>query len=90
MDQRLQRSRWRCDSESCGPHSCSTIERPAVEGATAPFQYALSKAGSEYVSHVVQALTEADPATTVVPFDGVSAFDLISREAMLNGLLHLD
>ena len=51
---------------------------PAVEGATAPFQCALStKAGCECVSHVVQGLTEADP-------------DLISREAMLDGLLQVD
>ena len=64
---------------------------PAVEGATAPFQYALStKAGCECVSHVVQALTEADPETTVVSIDGVSAFDLISREAMLEGLMRVD
>ena len=47
---------------------------PAVEGATAPFLYALStKAGCECVSHVVQALTEADPETTVVSIDGVSS-----------------
>ena len=64
---------------------------PAVEGTTAPFQYALStKAGCECVSHVVQALTEADPETTVVSIDGVSDFDLISREATLDGLLHVD
>ena len=45
-----------------------------------------TKAGCECVSHVVQALTEADPETT----DGVSAFDLISREAMLEGLTRVD
>ena len=83
-------SRWRRDSESRGPHSCSTIGSSSGR-ATAPFQYALStKAGCECASHVVQALTEANPETTVVSFDGVSAFDLISREAMLNGLLHVD
>ena len=34
-----------------------------------------TKAGCECVSHVVQALTEADPETTVVSFGGASAFD---------------
>ena len=42
------------------------------------------------VSHVVQALTEADPETTVVSIDGVSAFDLTSREAMFEGLMRVD
>ena len=58
---------------------------PAVEGATAP-----NKAGCECVSHVVQALTEADPESTVVSFDAANTFDLISRKATLNGLLHVD
>ena len=44
--------------------------------ATAPFQHALStRAGCECVSHVLQGLT----------IDGVSAYDLISRGAMLEG-----
>ena len=47
-------------------------------------------AGCECVSHVMQALTEADLETTIVSFDGESTFDLISREAMLNRLLHVD
>ena len=35
---------------------------PAIERATAPFQYALTtRAGTECVAHVVQALTDADP-----------------------------
>ena len=55
---------------------------PGVEGATGTFSR-----GCECVSHVLQALTEVDPETTV---DGVSAFDLISREAMLDGLLQVD
>ena len=63
---------------------------PAVEGATAPFHALSTKAGCECVSHVVQALTEADPETTVVSIDGVTAFDLMSREAMLEGLMRVD
>ena len=64
---------------------------PAVEGATAPLQHALStKASCECVSHVVQALTETDSKTTIASIDIVGFFDLIPREAMLDGLLHVD
>ena len=62
----------------------------AVEKATAPHQYALStRAGCECVSHALQTLCEANPETTLVSIDGVSAFDSISREAMLRGLLEV-
>ena len=58
----------------------------AVEAATSPCQYALrTKAGCECVAHVLQGLTEINPLTTVTSVDGVSAFDLISRSAMLEG-----
>ena len=57
------------------------------EAATAPFQYALTtRSGCECVAHAVQALTDADPSTTVLSVDGVGAFDMISRSAMLQGL----
>ena len=60
----------------------------AVEAATSPYQYALrTKAGFECVAHVLHLLTEINPLTTVTSVDGVSAFDLISRSAMLEGLL---
>ena len=59
----------------------------AVERATSPFQYALTtRAGVECVAHVVQTLTDLDPGATVLSVDGVGAFDLISRGAMLQGL----
>ena len=55
----------------------------AVEHATVPFQYALStRAGCE----CVEAVSELDPEATVVSVDGISAFDFISRRAMLSGL----
>ena len=61
-----------------------------VQAATAPNQYALStRAGTECVAHVLQALTAADPNTTVLPIDGIGAFDNISRAAMLEGLRSL-
>ena len=60
----------------------------AVEAATAPFQYVLTtKAGCECVAHAVQALTEQLPDATILSTDGVGAFDLVSRESMLRGLM---
>ena len=61
-----------------------------VEKATAPFQYALStKAGCECVAHIMQTLTDQDAGATVVSIDGVGAYDLISRRAVLEGLLRM-
>ena len=62
-----------------------------VEKATAPFQCALStKAGCECVAHIIQTSTDQDGEATVVSIDGLGAYDLISRRAMLEGLLRLD
>ena len=62
-----------------------------VEAATAPFQYALStKAGCECVAHMLQSLTDLNPEVTVTSIDGVGAYDLISRSAMLEGLLRME
>ena len=64
---------------------------PAVEAATSPFQFALStKSGSECVAHCIQALCETDEQLTLTSVDGVSAFDLISRRAMMAGLESVD
>ena len=61
-----------------------------VETATAPFLYALStKAGCECVAHMLQSLTDVDPEATVISIDGVGAYDLISRNAMMEGLLNM-
>ena len=38
------------------------------------------------MSHMVQMLTQLNPRQTVVSVDGVGAFDLVSRNAMLQGL----
>ena len=55
-----------------------------LEEATAPHQYALqTKSGCECVSHMVLMLTDMTPRQTV---DGIGAFDLVSRKAMLQGL----
>ena len=61
-----------------------------VEKATSPHQYALkTKASCETVAHILQVLTNADPDATVVSFDGIGAFDLISRNAMMQGVRHM-
>ena len=60
---------------------------PAVERATSPFQYAMTtRAGCECVARALQGLTEIDPEATVTSTDGLRAFDMISRGAMLQGL----
>ena len=62
-----------------------------VEAATSPFQYALStRPGCECVTHVLQTLTELDEDATIVSVDGIGAYDVISRKAMLDGLLSVE
>ena len=61
-----------------------------VQHATVPFQYALAtKSGCESIAHALQGLTELNPRTTVASIDGTSAYDLISRQAMLDGMKHI-
>ena len=63
---------------------------PAVERATSPYQYALTtRAGCECVAHALQGLTEMDPEVTVTSIDGLGAFDMTSRGAMLQGLMRV-
>ena len=65
--------------------------RAPVEVATAPFQHALStRAGCECVAHALQALTDTDPRATILSVDGISAYDSISRVAMLRGLQRME
>ena len=60
---------------------------PAVQRATSPLQYALAtKSGGECIAHALQTLTDLSDTATVLSIDGISAFDLISRGAMLEGL----
>ena len=64
---------------------------PTVERATSPFQCALTtRTGGECIAHALQAFTDLDDRTTVLSIDGIGAFDLISRGAMLNGLRSMD
>ena len=65
------------------------VSKEVVE-ATAPFQHALkTKSGCECVSHILQTLTQSSPRCTIVSVVGVSVFDLVSRNAMLRGLMSL-
>ena len=59
---------------------------PQVEAATAPYPYALSTRAGECVAHLIQGLCELNPNSTVMSIDGISAYDQISRAAMLDGL----
>ena len=60
---------------------------PAFDVATRPHQYALAtRAGTEALAHSLQLECEIDPTWTVLSVDGVGAYDLISRLAMLRAL----
>ena len=62
-----------------------------VQSAAALYQYALkTRAGTECVSHILQTLVESDADATIVSIDGIGAFDLVSRNAMLRGLKEMD
>lgn len=53
-----------------------------------PHQFALStRAGTEAVIHALTAATQANPTHTVLSVDGIGAYDTISRESMLRGLM---
>ena len=57
------------------------------EAACSPFQFALpTRAGTECVAHVLRTATELDPRRTVVSVDGIGAYDLMRRKAMLSKL----
>ncbi len=45
-----------------------------------------TRAGTESVAHALQACTALQDDTTILSIDGISAFDSISRSAMLEGL----
>ena len=62
-----------------------------VQLATAPSQFAQStKASSECIAHVAQALTDMDASATLLSVDGIGAFDFVSRGAMMRGLMEVE
>ena len=60
--------------------------------ATSHFQHALStRAGTECVTHdVLQTLTYLDERATILSVDGIGAYDLVSKHAMLSGLRDME
>ena len=63
----------------------------SMKQATAPFQCAVAtKAGCECISHVLQSLTELNPNATMLSVDGMNAYDMMSRTAMLQGLSNIE
>ena len=46
--------------------------------------------GGQCVTHVLRTLTDLEDRATVVCVDGIGAFDLISRQAMLSGLRDME
>ena len=50
---------------------------------------ASSKGGKKCIAHVIQGLTELNPEATVLSIDGISAYDQISRAAMMDGIFSL-
>ena len=72
-------------------HTIAQQIAKSVEAATSPFQYALStKAGTECVSHMLQTLIGMDEKLTILSVDGIGAFDHVSRNSMLRGLMETD
>ena len=55
--------------------------------ATRPYQFALStRAGTDSLAAMLRAATELDPDATIVSLDGRSAYDSVSRAAILGKL----
>ena len=53
-------------------------------------KYTLStRAGCDFIAHMLQSLTELDPEVTVTLIDGTSAYDSLSRQAMVEGLVRV-
>ena len=60
---------------------------PQAETATHPFQHASStRAGTECVAHVLQALTSLDREATTLSINGVGAYDTIGRRVLMRGV----
>ncbi|CAE7878828.1 unnamed protein product [Symbiodinium sp. KB8] len=58
-----------------------------IDEATSPHQFALStRAGAEALAHSLQLETDTDSSCTVLSVDGIGAFEIVSRHAMLSEL----
>ena len=62
-----------------------------VEEATSPFQYALTTRLDANAWHTCcTTMTDLDEDATIVSIDGIGAYDLISRQSMLDGLVAME
>ena len=69
----------RLTSRALARHFADTFDR-----ATRPFQYALqTRAGTDAMAALLRLATDLDPTTTLVSLDGRSAYDSVSRAAIL-------
>ena len=69
-------------------HACSpNTSRRSFNKPACPVYGLGTRAGTEAVSRLLRAATEACPRATVLSVDAVGAFDHVSRDAMLGGLL---
>ena len=46
--------------------------------------------GCACIAHALQAVTDADPKATILSVDGISAYDSLSRVAMMRGLRQME
>ena len=57
---------------------------------TAPFQYALyTRAGTDALLHIIQAITDDDLEVVVTSLDGIGAFDYVRPQSFMSKLLPL-
>ena len=69
---------------------CTVPQQIVFDEATRPYQFALStRTGTDSLAAMLRAATELDPEATVVSLDGRSAYDSVSRAAMLGKLKHI-
>ena len=92
----VAKANWRCQRHCHGgslPPPCRPQHRPTIglrsggRNVTISVRFINTKPGGECVAHAIQTLTDLDSRATVLSIDGIGAFDLISRGAMLDGLL---
>ena len=85
----IRRSQRHCHRRHHLSSGCPHISRqicPSVETAAAPF----TSVHTHGMCHVLEALTDNDERATILSVDGMGAFDLISRESMMRGLLEVE
>ena len=67
------------------PWRSSLVQRLNVPRAR--FSTPCQRERAQCIAHAIQAPTDLDHTATVVSIDGIGAFDVVSRQAMLEGFL---